>query len=1463
MGESRRPWYDSSGPPSPVRHRDKEERGLHPSTGALTKVACVCVLLMGLMGLSIYTHMHHVWFPGAGTSSGSRCVSSSNGDDKKYWRGQLASLVDTAVLSNHALKLHSYSKNASSYPDILPFDAGQRSVVWDYYPPTVSCPDVQRIGRVGDGGKWICALRDLEKQKNCVVYSYGVSIDASFEEELLLRTNCKIYSFDPTIGGLPHAVYTSTRQWEQWKNHRIFFHKVALDSHSGKSGVHMLTESIFDTMNRLNHTYIDVLKIDIEGFEWKLFGSFAKSRVRDSSSEMMGARNAGVFSAEGSESFPFGQLLIELHYQSMHGKLKISSSFSTTNSQYILDTKSFFDQMKAYNQHPYSREINLQPCLEGYKPFAVEYSFINPHLVYFGGSEQLPLPPPVTPGWPTRVKGVIYYLTQRRRLEMMTEALTSLYKYVWSDHPHYPVVIFNDDLQDRDKTHLQQAVPAMKLTFLNVAFKVPSNISPDRIPNRTLCAPDSSTIGYRHMCRFHATGVHAELLHREEFADIEYIVRLDDDSYFTAHVGYDLLAFMKINGKKYAFPSVLMDDEKCVRGLWNETKKYAERIRLSGRTNTSVTLYNEVIGTERLTFYNNFEISHVSLWSDPIWKDFINAIDHHGGIYTSRWGDAPIHTLGVSMLLSKLQVHSFTDVGYTHMPFIKQTPSGLPNPSQDPLNPHNGCKFYGSWVCGNGTGYSNSSFRNNVMVGYATMMRRHWTSKERHVIYTFGHKDREGVLSKTLNGLNNQYIRHAKSNIVVFTFKNNGFNRTLLKQQMSTELFEAIRVISVEPTPRIVKTTTECGNIDSEIRSVAEFMRFRAIDYLRDSLKFDWIVRVADESRFVQAPTYNAVDRMAAEGFVYAYASMVREYQPCSDVVWNISLIICDEITVWNSKTINKDLQINQCSSHIREWPHGVVALSNFEVSHSAIWRSTPCQLLRILSENSIENQGNSYDDSTIAVASSIRASHGAALHRSYYWSDGSLHTACMAMAAPSSKSLKLNDFHYVYTRTQYAKLQLHDAEKQESLPDSSEVAHLNDLFKPRKIGWLGGDVGTSFSLPCASKSICNDYIWLFGDSLVGMSNEKKRLSGHMVSNTVARLKFSEGIQVASSNSSIRASEIRKVDRIKYYWRESGDGAPSAIFSFDVKKLKVENKLIDASKEVVMWPIAGMSFSFNGSERAVIFGPVIQHLENNNDKHPDAMSFTEKGIIVTVVCNPREAPDSWIYSHTFFPPPRTPGYDFRWTALAQCDGLEYSDSSSDCIYLLGFHLGERQRNESSDTEIDYSLAPPSSYQVVGRIRASSLVELRLEELEVLFDKGGWARVYGPSADAAGAARPARLFGPRVTEASFRYDTVASEWQVFSLQPPQDRARLCSAARVEGPWSCRDVFEVGVPFSDFSKYITYAAKLHPEFAPQVDRAGSRQGRVLFSVVSNTLNGFGELYSEGAYTTYVPRFFSVSL
>ena len=61
-----------------------------------------------------------------------------------------------------------------------------------------ACARVRRFGNWGDGGYDVC-VDGIDAQRGCVVYSFGVSSDPSFDRAMA-RLGCRTFSFDHTIG---------------------------------------------------------------------------------------------------------------------------------------------------------------------------------------------------------------------------------------------------------------------------------------------------------------------------------------------------------------------------------------------------------------------------------------------------------------------------------------------------------------------------------------------------------------------------------------------------------------------------------------------------------------------------------------------------------------------------------------------------------------------------------------------------------------------------------------------------------------------------------------------------------------------------------------------------------------------------------------------------------------------------------------------------------------------------------------------------------------------------------------------------------------------------------------------------------------------------------------------------------------------------------------------------------------
>ncbi|CAF3342166.1 unnamed protein product [Rotaria sp. Silwood2] len=122
--------------------------------------------------------------------------------------------------------------------------------------PNFHCSHARRIGRMGDGGKWVCDPYRLKSRVDCLVYSVGSNGDFSFEVNMKkTMPHCEIHTFDRNRYVCPKGI--------------CIFHQITLGNGTHPKG----SKSWTTIIQKLNHIQrkIDILKIDIEGFEYLFF----------------------------------------------------------------------------------------------------------------------------------------------------------------------------------------------------------------------------------------------------------------------------------------------------------------------------------------------------------------------------------------------------------------------------------------------------------------------------------------------------------------------------------------------------------------------------------------------------------------------------------------------------------------------------------------------------------------------------------------------------------------------------------------------------------------------------------------------------------------------------------------------------------------------------------------------------------------------------------------------------------------------------------------------------------------------------------------------------------------------------------------------------------------------------------------------------------------------------------------
>jgi hypothetical protein len=143
---------------------------------------------------------------------------------------------------------------------------------FDASPPLEACAGLARYpqdNRVLDGAKWLCGLRSLAP--GCVIYSLGSNAQFEFEYLMVEHTPCQVHTFDCTVDA--SAPSFPREELAARGKGRVVFHPLCVsdgsaDSQGGSSqGAYRTLRQL---THSLNHTTVNLLKMDIEGYEYRV-----------------------------------------------------------------------------------------------------------------------------------------------------------------------------------------------------------------------------------------------------------------------------------------------------------------------------------------------------------------------------------------------------------------------------------------------------------------------------------------------------------------------------------------------------------------------------------------------------------------------------------------------------------------------------------------------------------------------------------------------------------------------------------------------------------------------------------------------------------------------------------------------------------------------------------------------------------------------------------------------------------------------------------------------------------------------------------------------------------------------------------------------------------------------------------------------------------------------------------------
>ncbi|MBL8423635.1 MAG: FkbM family methyltransferase [Candidatus Accumulibacter phosphatis] len=162
----------------------------------------------------------------------------------------------------------------------------------------VETEGLERLG--SDYGGWYAPTHELGPAS--VVYSAGIGEDITFDKALIQRCGCSVHGFDPT----PTAIDFVTRQFTEhtlsskfrfepvglWdsETHLQFFapktrgwvgsySALNLQGTEERESISVPVKRLSSLMRENGHTQIDLLKMDIEGAEYRVIDEILASRI--------------------------------------------------------------------------------------------------------------------------------------------------------------------------------------------------------------------------------------------------------------------------------------------------------------------------------------------------------------------------------------------------------------------------------------------------------------------------------------------------------------------------------------------------------------------------------------------------------------------------------------------------------------------------------------------------------------------------------------------------------------------------------------------------------------------------------------------------------------------------------------------------------------------------------------------------------------------------------------------------------------------------------------------------------------------------------------------------------------------------------------------------------------------------------------------------------------------------------
>lgn len=310
----------------------------------------------------------------------------------------------------------------------------------------------------------------------------------------------------------------------------------------------------------------------------------------------------------------------------------------------------------------------------------------SPSMALGLGGQILPQsPPPVLEAGKKREKATLLMLARNDELDNVLSSMRQV-EDRFNKNYNYPWTFMNNEPFTEEFMQFTTGLASGTVEYVliqNEHWKLPSSVNETKVNEGMAQMKKQGVIygdslSYRHMCRFNS----GFFFQQAALDKYDWYWRVEPDIQYHCDITYDPFTFLRENNKTYGWVLSMHEFPLTIPTLWHTTQEFALSNRHHVSPNNSLNwitnpdVKNAVATNDSLLlgpynnchFWSNFEIANLNFFRGEAYRRYFEHLDATGGFFYERWGDAPVHSIALTLFLPRTAIHHFSDFGYTHFP---------------------------------------------------------------------------------------------------------------------------------------------------------------------------------------------------------------------------------------------------------------------------------------------------------------------------------------------------------------------------------------------------------------------------------------------------------------------------------------------------------------------------------------------------------------------------------------------------------------------------------------------------------------------------------------------------------------------------------------------------------------------------------------------------------------------------